>query len=146
MVAGKDPMSAWLCSDIHLSALVQSAIVERIIAPDEADELWREMRRDNLYALHCRYGDLMPDKIKVERTSVEAPLDPVVIVHNIGCWNYQCSEFSDCDLTLAFVTMRLLDEHLRRQMGCEPDDYVSSNHWGINAWSQAIANNEGEGP
>lgn len=107
-------MSAWLCTDTHISALVQQAVVMGVVEPGlEADNLWAKMKYDNLHALAVRYGDHEPEdwtNVIVNRSMVEAPLHKPTIWKNIGCWQYQCAEFDGWDQTEAHMTMRTLRE------------------------------------
>ncbi len=135
-------MSAWLVTDVHLSAIIQQAIVEGHIDPSEADEYWLKMRMDNLYALHVRYGDRMPerDDVEVVRSSVEAPLNPRVIAKSINCWSYQCAEFDGYTETTAHIMAdqllaKLMDKYNFTHDTMDPD---STLPWGLQSWGDAI--------
>lgn len=104
-------MSAWLCTDLHLSALVQSAVVQGVIANPTADNLWAMMRYDNLYALHCLYHDECPEdwtNVEVNRVTINAPLYGPAVWKHIRCWMYQCAEWPEWDQTYAHQLMREL--------------------------------------
>lgn len=136
-----------MTSAIHRSALVQAAIEHGIILPEQGDELFRAMWYTNRLALYYRYGDEHPDELECdERQAVEAPLRVEQIVHNIGCFDYQCAEFSGYDEMPATRTMEALRLHLlRTKLGMSDeewniwrrgrsDDFV----WGIDKWSDVI--------
>ena len=138
-------MSAWLCSDIHLSVIIQAAAVEGIIDHRTADYWWREAKWQNLYALHCRYGDALevdgeqvdqPQDIRCNRTSVEAPLRPDVVVRAIEAWDYQCSEFDGYDQTRISQLMYSLIARLKGD-NSDIDFDTRDLPWGVDAWDQA---------
>lgn len=142
-------MSAWMTSDIHRSALVQEAVVRGVIWPEQADELWQRMTFDNLWALHCRYGDPMPvdnsEDLEVKRTHVEHPLDPWVLLKSISCWNYQCAAFDQWDQTTAHRYIDQLRELLMAELGVDDETYYAHpfwskcDVWGIDRWEQVMA-------
>lgn len=141
-------MSAWMTSRTHRSAITQSAVVESIIPPERAAWLFDELTRINRLALHHRYNDKHPDELDLEHREVaEAPLDPNVLILNIGCLRYQCAEYDGWDDEEAM----LIVEKLRRKLlddqgyaGEEGEDRWYSDHgskgpWGIDSWNQVVA-------
>ena len=140
-------MSAWLCSNVHISALVQQMWLDEIIGHDEADEVWRVLRWENLHSLHARYGDELPAMADVEihRTVAEAELDPVAILKATHCYDYQACETNDYDASRAAGYVAELRAVLRDRLGV-PSDALSRSHlptydaapWGITSWSDVI--------
>lgn len=152
-------MSAWLCTDTHISALVQQAVVEGLVQPGlEADNLWAKMRYDNLHALAMRYGDHEPEdwtNVIVNRSMVEAPLHLPTIWKNINCWEYQCAEFDGWDDTEAHMIMTALQTRIEiatlghvidkgdeqfmstsyNELSRQADERAPHGHcWGIDRW------------
>jgi len=130
-------VSAWLVTDIHISALTQAAVVEGIIHPDRRMELAQRMKQNNLLALHHRYRDEAPPddptEIELELTTVEAPLRPDVIVDGFRCWNYQCAEYDGYDDRIEYKVMGQLVAKLHEQHVIHKSD-----RWGIDNWDQVI--------
>ena len=165
---GTDLMSAWLCTDLHISALVQAAQQEGIIALDKdtglvADNLWAQMKWDNLYSLNQRYGDPLDyedwTNLPNRRTTFDGPLHLPAIWKQISCWMYQCAEFDGWDETYAHSIMRQLQKHIEIKLtgspvtkenghfadgngeeryfdlGRQADEHDPSGHaWGISTW------------
>jgi len=146
-------VSAWLTSDVHVSAIVQQACVEGLIPFSEADQWWARAKWQNHYALHCRYGDTMPcddaEDMKVRRTSVEAELHPGKVYDLVRCWNYQCAEFADYEKTPVSILMEGLGQVLAAkhpEMFDAHDDghggvyYTTKDQtcWGIVEWDEVI--------
>lgn len=141
-------MSAWLTSNVHRSALTQEAAVRGIIPFTDADRLWQQMTWDNHYALHIRYGDAIDwdswEDVPLERESVEAPLDPWVILKLISCWGYQCAEFDGWDKTAAHITMEAVAQHICAELDIPFDHYhghekYDAAPWGIDKWEEVTA-------
>ena len=137
-------MSAWQVSDTHLSALVQSAVVEQVIPPFMADELWKRMKWNNMWALHVRYMDDAPEtwtKVELNRDSIEAPLRPAAVWKGIRCWGYQCAEWDGFDQTPEYKIMEELakklqyDNHIPDEMG---HDWANDEPWGISEWKEIV--------
>ena len=133
-----------MVTDVHLSAMIQAAVVEGVIDIRKADYWWREAKWQNLYALHCRYRDPLeidgepieePQDIPSERTSVEAPLRPEVIEHIIACWGYQCAEFDGYDDTRI---SHVMDQVVATLKAKYPDmDWEQRDlPWGISDWAE----------
>lgn len=146
-------MSAWLTSDVHVSALVQQACIEGLIDWKEADIWWNRAKWQNHYALRCRYGDTLPaetaEDLICHRTTVEAELHPGRVFDLYRCWNYQCAEFDGYDETAVSILMRNLGQVLVAKypdMFIEHDDgnggfYYNSKDqtcWGITDWDEVI--------
>lgn len=141
-------MSAWLTSDVHRSAIVQAAVVEQIIDPSEANDLWLRMTWDNHYALHCRYGDELPaeeyTELECNRSAVEHPLNPYDVLKLISCWNYQCAEFDGWDRTVAHITVNRLWTKLLADLGHpDYDDLYAQRRyhsapWGVASWKELL--------
>lgn len=160
-------MSAWLCSDVHLSALTQAVVVERLAPMHQADMIWQRAKWQNLYALAVRYGDplgvyLEDDTIvetpefsdvPLDRTSVEAELHPAKVYDLYRCWNYQCAEFTGYDKTDISVLMDRLGQHL---VAKHPEFFIEhpdgdggvyydtklDTTWGITDWDEVIWSSE----
>jgi hypothetical protein len=144
-------MSAWMTSNVHRSALTQAALVNGIIdSYTQAEELFDELTRCNRLALHYRYGDQHPDQMPPEQRSiVEAPLDPNVIIFNISCWSYQCSEYNLFGDEPAEKMMQQLKHKLLTDLGFAGDEdgwrdwyFTIRKHtdmpWGIDKWEDVI--------
>ena len=138
-------MSAWMVTDVHLSALVQEAMVRGLCQPDDMDSLWQQMKFSNQYALHCRYGDRLPfdepSKIPVDRSSIEAKLDPIVVHKNIRCWNYQCAEYDGYHEIGCAVLMTELEKLIEIEHDVD-DMYAVPGYeeapWGIQSWGEIM--------
>lgn len=144
-------MSAWMTSNVHRSALTQAALVNGIIdSYTQAEDLFDELTRCNRLALHYRYGNRHPDDMPPEqRQVVEAPLDPHVIIFNISCWGYQCSEYEAFDQEPCEQTMQRLKHKLLEDLGFAGDEdgwsdwykvyrRESDLPWGIHTWEDVI--------
>jgi hypothetical protein len=148
-------MSAWMTTDIHRSALVQEAIVRGLVAPAEADRLWQRLTWDNHYALHCRYGDELEwdswEDVPVERTAIEAPLNPWAVLKAISCWNYQCAEFDGWDQTTAHILMQDVWDLICLELDVLDDQPYNDPRyndppWGVDAWEQVLASSSSTTP
>ena len=144
-------MSAWMTSRTHRSALTQAAVINQIIDFKEAGWLFNELTRCNRLALHHRYSDPHPSVLDDEhREVVEAPLDTNVLLRNITCWMYQCSEYDDFSKEPCVQVMDELENHLLQCLGYPPDsmgyddwrDTIRKCNidlpWGIETWDQVI--------
>lgn len=137
-----------MTTDTHISALVQEAIVRKLITPADGDALFQQMKWENQYALHVRYGDPLPwpewQMVPTRgRTIAEAPLDPVVVLKNIDCWSYQCAEYQGYDETTAAILMSGLRDLIMVELGRgEHDVYQLPGYhdacWGIDVWSDVV--------
>ena len=136
-------MSAWEVSNIHLSALVQGmdthgAMKGVMLHDEKRDQLWGDLKHQNMKALHLRYGDDLLDTYPVHRTTIEAPLNPHVLHRAVDCYMYQCAEWDGydrtviSDLVLSYQTS--IEEHYNFTPNTMPDDLP----WGIDTWDQVI--------
>lgn len=144
-------MSAWMTSRIHRSALAQAAMIEGVVSEREVGWLFDELTRCNRLALHYRYGEPHPNNMPPEhREVVEAPLDPHVLIFNISCWGYQCSEYDTFDAEPAEQSMQELKAKLLTKLGYPGDEdgwaqwykeHRQHNElpWGIEGWEQVVA-------
>lgn len=146
-------MSAWLTSDVHVSALVQQACIEGLIDWKEADIWWNRAKWQNHYALLCRYGDELPaenaEDLECRRTTVEAELHPAKVFDLWRCWNYQCAEFEGYDKTAVSILLEGLstvlvykypeffDAHDNGDGGFYYDSKIETT-WGITDWDEVI--------
>lgn len=134
-----------MTTDVHMSALVQEAMVRGLCQPDDMDSIWQQMKFSNQYALHRRYGDRLPfdepSKIPVDRSYVEAPLNPVVIHKSVACWMYQCAEYDGYDQIGPAVLVIEMQKLIENELGYE-DMYHHPDYndapWGIDSWGDVI--------
>lgn len=146
-------MSSYLVSDTQISAMVQSAIVQGVITPPIANDVWQRVKWENMYNLSCLYGDDCPTQhtdIELNRTIVEAPLYGPVVWACIRNWQYQCMDHADFYESYAYRLMSQLRRKLERAIiGDSVEnredlvekiyDLAEPNSWGIDSWSQITA-------
>jgi hypothetical protein len=94
-------MSAFMCSDKHLSAIVAFAVKHHIVPEEEAVATVGMLARENRRSLSYRYGpDHEPARLVFYRPPFP-PLSPVEIVKACDCYDYQACESPDYSETEA---------------------------------------------
>lgn len=106
-------MSAFVCSDMHISAIVKFAVEnrvgvmvfgkqERCYAHENPAAWFKTLARANSNAVNERHKD---DDDSAHKTLIASPLrsllEPVKLLKLIDCLEYQCSSWSDYELSTA---------------------------------------------
>lgn len=140
-------MSAWIVAKPHIDALVQSLVVAGLVPLDQATETGQMLWKENHRSVNYRYGERRRTP-SYTFTGIEAPLDPVVMVKQCGCYSYQTCEHPGWDKSKAKRLIDALAVHLRATVdpplryvpdwGYEDQRYDDAP-WGIDRIEQAIA-------
>lgn len=154
-------MSAWIVSKAHIDALVQSMIVERVISPADANDVGRELWRENLRSVAYRYPndgdgerpgpiDFRDSHVEGYRfAGIEAPLDELCIWKQTACYDYESCEHPDYLLSEACNHVSRLADRIAARHGLNRDEWDralpkdATGHdpypWGLDTIEQAIA-------
>lgn len=136
-------MSAWLCHDHHIHAIVQQLIAEKVITLHMADDVGRQLLYENKRSLYVRYPHLedrpVYDDIDYSFRGIEAPLDLACVVVACRSWKYQTCEIEDADDMPGWKMVTELEEILCNDLGIsnldDPlaviDDDAQSLGWAI---------------
>lgn len=112
-------MSAWLCSDGQISAIVQGMVQWHVIGLHSAQTIGQSLVDENYHSLASRYHD-SDTPHQFVRTLIEAPLDPIKVHMTTSSYRYQACEHGGwntsaaCQLTgelLAVIESRLGMDH-----------------------------------
>lgn len=94
-------MSAFLCSDFHLSVIAHKA------APDNAQELANRLKAVNIHSVNFRYDEkTRKTKCKLAPATEAAKYTEADFIRLVQCWSYQSCEDG---LNLDFI---ILDAYL----------------------------------
>jgi len=106
-------MSAFLCSDYHLSYIIQAGTDFRAwinleigwdyLASDKAQHAFECLKRENLVSVNYRYKEKSPELSKNLgfRCYVSRPIDPIQALKAIRCYEYQSCEHPTWEASLA---------------------------------------------
>jgi hypothetical protein len=138
-------MSAWIVTKDHIDVLVQAIIVEHGGNFDTtADNLGQMLWNENHESVNARYRE-DTETLGYAFVGMEAPLDPVVVLKAINCYDYQSCEHDGWEGSEAKFLMDWLRERLAPKAGLLSADAVyelraySEAPWGIDRREQAIA-------
>lgn len=152
-------MSAWIVSKSHIDCIVQSLIIEKLIAVVEADDtgqmLWRECLRSVAYRYPGDgdgerpgpndFRDCHVDEYRF--IGIEAPLDDAIVAKQIACFQYQSCEHPAWKVSAAKVLTDDLAERIAARHGGDPHWWSTLTDarghdglpWGIDNITEAIA-------
>jgi hypothetical protein len=120
-------VSAWIVDKVTIDALVTGIVQGEVIAPEDygnEDELGRTLWRECLTSVAYRYPndedgerpgpidfrDSDVDEYEFERVTV----DPVVLLKQVGCYQYQSCEHPGWEASRAFAWTTALYQQLNR--------------------------------
>lgn len=130
-------MSAWLCSDLHICAMVQAGIEVGVVDPLQATEVGTAFKRENHLSLLARYNDPMPDPVEFVFEGVEAPLDPASVGNTFACWNYQACEHQDAFYeSEAYALALRINDAWAAKVGVPVD---TGNLYRLGDWHEGLA-------
>lgn len=101
-------MSAYLCTDAHISALAGYAVKHNLpryvknldlADPSSAAELARRLHAVNLASVNFRYRENNSDSFTFDARAARCELSAVQVIKAAHCFNYQACEPSDWDET-----------------------------------------------
>ena len=95
-------MSAFLCSDAHISALVNAAEFYRVDLPREHDpeSLFHMLVTENYRSLAARYQD-KPGDPSAHRYTLRPPLPALAVIKLAQSYEYQSCEHDGWDASVA---------------------------------------------
>lgn len=142
-------MSAWIVSKAHIDTLVQALITEGVVPMDQANETGRTLWAENLKSVASRYPrdrdgerpgpcDFRDSDVETYTfEGVEAPLDDLIVWHNVGCYSYQSCEHDEWDESYAHHLADILNIVYGARHGVEAET-KTSGPWGIDDIRQAV--------
>lgn len=137
-------MSAWIVSKAHIDCLVQSLAMEGIISFADANNIGRELWRENHRSINYRYSE-RGRAPKYTFTGIEAPLDPGIVLKQTRCYWYQTCERPDFERSVSARLVEQLETALLGRLGYadmtdfrEHDPRWNSAPWGIDSLMEAV--------
>lgn len=149
-------MSAFVVNDDHIRALVAAGLQFKsypddkmrfwageypgedkvtLLTRDSADQIANMLLAENYRSVNHRYeeDDAPPTLTTVWTAYLARPLDPVVILKAIDCYEYQACEHDEWNSSLAYAFCEALR---RRIIGCLPG--YEAAPWGVSSIEQAF--------
>lgn len=121
-------MSAWLCPEPHIDAIVQQLGYEKIITGHMADDIGRQLIYENMLSLTARYGSSEPrpprdpGDIDYTFTGIEAVLDIRCVLVACRSWMYQTCEYEMADSMPGWKLVAELIEILANDLEIDDGD------------------------
>lgn len=130
-------MSAWIVTKAHIDCIVQQAIVEGLVSAGEATKVGRELWQENHDSVNYRYSESQPcPAYRFE--GIEAPLDPVIVLKQVDCYDYQSCEHPGWDSSEARRLINALRDRLEAK-GADWHHLSPAAAWGIDSLLEAVA-------
>lgn len=129
-------MSAWLVSKRHVDLLVSGAISYNIIKPSDATEFGRSLWLENERSLAALYGDPVgvSDDYAYEPYASE---DPVALLKQIQCWDYQSCEHAGFRDSLPCEMMEELEQRILETSGVDAEKLGDNPAYAAAPWGVA---------
>lgn len=137
-------MSAWLCSQVHISALANAMADRNFFAPERAAGVAQALFDENIKSLRARYPD------SADRFFAPAIHEPfvhtdthvrseIVLLKAVHCYNYQSCEHREWTDSAAYRLCQDLEADILRRAGRPTsDDFIRFHRrdydlapWGI---------------
>jgi hypothetical protein len=118
-------MSAFLCSDNHIRALIRAAQAwsSEIHYVHSGFQTWQEIAQElvneNYRSLNYRYRDEEGEPHQITYTmkdEMQRPLDPIVILKLCNCFDYQACETPDWEQSRAFKILQSIKDYAIRKL------------------------------